>query len=346
MYMNLRSFTYWCSVKAWLLSLVLTACTDTEDVSMPDGIAFGVSTDAEGRAATLIGEETEDAFRAQPFAVFGDWKDTEAGPTLEEVFDNVSVAYDGKAPAPSGWNYTPVQRWKTNGWYDFRAYWPATNPIENTSNAQTLALEYNMQTQNEDLMVAYRGCLTRSNPVGLSFRHALAAVAVKFMTDNTTYTYWVKNVYFNNLYYTGTLPYNSKEATPDLTTTWQYAARSTENIRLREWTSDTGVQAEATADGYPEDFNLFLPQSLQVGESEAKPSITFTIDVRSGDTTIDTPTITVALPDTDGEGNAMWWQAGKKYTYVITIKPEAFDITVRTTEWDEVDVTVGDINFQ
>jgi hypothetical protein len=39
----------------------------------------------------------------------------------------------------------------------------------------------------------------------------------------------------------------------------------------------------------------------------------------------------------------MVWQAGKKYIYVITVQPDKFDIEVRTTDWDEVDASVGDI---
>ncbi len=342
--MNLRSFTYRNIFNTWILCLVMTACSDKEEVSVPDSIAFGVNTVTEGRAATLIGGDDEDAFRAQPFVVFGDWKNAADGAVLEEVFDKVSVVYDGKTPAPSGWNYTPIQRWKTDGWYDFRAYWPASNPIENTSNAQTLALEYNMQIQNEDLMVAYKGCPTRSGEVNLEFRHALAAVSVKFISENQNDTYHLKNYYFKNLYYTGTLAYSHTDNT-DLTGAWRYAARGTDNVRLREWTHEAGVQVKASADDFPEEFNLFLPQSLQVGEEAMKPSITFTFDVKNGNTTIETPTITVALPDKDKAGNEMVWQAGKKYTYVITIKPEAFDITVRTTQWDEVNVSAGDIEF-
>lgn len=342
--MEYKKLTYRTILGAMLLLPMFASCTDTEDLSMPDCIAFGVSADAGGRAATLVGTAEGEDFREKPFAVFGDWKDTQDGPALEEVFDNVSVTYDGKAPAPSGWNYTPVQRWKTNGWYDFRAYWPASNPIENTSNAQTLALNYNMQVQNEDLMVAYKGCPTRSGEVNLTFRHALAAVAVKFKTETTAYSFKVKNLFFTSLYYTGTFPYKSKD--DGNIGNWQYAERSrvdtediTKSMRLREWNDEEGREVKAAVDDYPEEFDLFLPQSLEVGERIAPPSMTFTIDIISGDEIIDTATITVALP-TDPE-----WEAGKKYVYEVQIKPDEFDITVRTTEWDEVNVTVGDIYF-
>ena len=113
--------------------------------------------------------------------------------------------------------------------------------------------------------------------------------------------------------------------------------------RLREWSSTEGRLVPASANDYPEEFDLFLPQSLQVESGIAPPSITFTIDVKWA--TVDTITMTVALPTTNSAGEPMVWRAGKKYIYVITVQPDKFDIEVRTTEWDEVDASVGDIEF-
>lgn len=202
-----------------------------------------------------------------------------------------------------------------------------------------------MQKHNEDLMVAYRGCPTKSGEVNLAFRHTLAAVAVKFVTESTTHIYVVKNFFFSNLYYTGTLPYNNKTETPDLTTVWQFAERSQESVRLREWTSDEGRIVPNQAEDWPEEYDLFLPQSMVVAEGTPKPNLTFEVEIKQGDTIIDTAVFTVSLPDKDTNGNIWKWEAGKKYIYQVTVKPEAFEITVNTTEWDEVNVSVGDIYF-
>ena len=48
----------------------------------------------------------------------------------------------------------------------------------------------------------------------------------------------------------------------------------------------------------------------------------------------------------DSAGNDMVWRAGRKYIYLITVQPDRFDVEVRTTEWDEVAGSVGDIVFQ
>ena len=113
--------------------------------------------------------------------------------------------------------------------------------------------------------------------------------------------------------------------------------------RLRELSVPEGRLIPTSAADYPEEFDFFPPQPLAVTPGTPLPSITFTVEVKW--TTTDTITMTVALPTTNSAGEPMVWQAGKKYIYVVTVQPDTFDIEVRTTEWDEVDATVGDLTF-
>lgn len=307
-------------------------------------ITFGAEIGRDNsRAVSLVGSETE--MRTKPFCVFGDWK-RDAGYS-ETVFKQVNVTYN---EAFSGWNYSPTKHWEDSGDYEFRAYWPASTPIANTSNTSALALEYNMLTQDEDLMVAYKSCQTKESTVDLSFRHALSAVAVKFETTDDTREYWIKRVYFTGLYYTGTLLYSATDNTLDLTNAWLHAKRSDVDVNgittmhLREWSSDTGQKIPRQSNDYQADFNLFIPQSLQVDEGVAKPSISITVDVKLEDITTEI-TFSVELPSTDDEGNPWVWQAGKKYVYVIGGPPADYSISVSITDWDKVNASVGDIEF-
>nr|MBE6191860.1 fimbrillin family protein [Rikenellaceae bacterium] len=320
----------------------------------PQAITFGTEPKVKGRAATLIGQTDQSDFRAHALAVYGDWIYNAAG-DRREVFRDVRVRYNGAAPSPSGWNYDPVQYWQPGGNYEFRAYWPAEAPVMGTASARTLALEYSMLTRNEDLMVAYTRCPAGNNrrPVPLQFHHTLAAVAVKFCSVDAECEYRLKNYFFTSLNYIGALPYDSTDEQPDVTHDWVYAEGSRSYVdpvnifnseRLREWSSAEGRVIPASTDDYPEEFDLFLPQSLVVGEGVAKPSITFTVDVKW--TTTDTVTMTLELPTKDSAGNDMVWRAGRKYIYLITVQPDRFDVEVRTTEWDEVAGSVGDIVFQ
>ncbi|MBR2962187.1 MAG: fimbrillin family protein [Alistipes sp.] len=342
----LRCFYILCLV----VSLMACQRVDSGRYDCSDVITFGTLSETKSRAATLVGSSDEATFRSEPFSVYGDWINSNG--ERHEVFHDVKVSYTTDDDTPTGWIYDPIQYWQVVGEYEFRAYWPASAVVLGTATARTLALEYNMLQRNDDMMVAYKHCPTKNNgqPVDLSFHHTLAAVAVKFQAPNAECEYRLKNMFFTSLNYIGALPYDLTGTSQDVTNYWVYADGSRsfvdeDNImnseRLREWSSADGRLIPASADDYPEEFDMFLPQALAVGEGVAQPSITFTVDVKWA--TVDTVTMTVALPTVNGAGEPMIWRAGKKYVYVITVQPDKFDIEVRTTEWDDVDATVGDI---
>lgn len=330
----------------------MLSCQNGEDDSPSapecEVINFGMSIGGEySRAASLV-EKVSD-MQSQPFSVFGDWTN---GVRTTNIFKNIKVTYDSNPPA--GWKYSPVQYWMPSGEYEFRAYWPSSNPIAATSNTKTLALEYNMIAQNEDLMVSYTSCPTRSASVDLRFHHALAAVAVKFETkdeETATYKYKVKNIYFAGLYYSGTLLYNATLENVDLTNSWQYAQRGTvdtdggsKSLRLREWNDDEGRVVPSSATDYPEEFNFFIPQSLKVDTGVAKPIICITASIESDDETMDM-TFDITLPDTDKDGNERVWQAGKKYVYIVSGHPSDYSVEVKVSNWDVINASVEDIQF-
>jgi hypothetical protein len=329
----------------------LTACVEVDNAPQQNNFAecitFGTMPT---RAATLISGSDEASFKAEPLAVYGDWITSNG--TRHEVFHDVRVRHTDDGKAPTGWIYDDVRYWQMDGRYEFRAYWPASATVLGTATARTLALEYNMLLHNNDMMVAYVECPTKNNgqPVGLGFHHTLAAVAVKFQAPDAECEYRLKNLFFTSLNYIGALPYDLTDQSPDVTEKWVYAdgARSYVNPddimaseRLREWSSAEGRLIPASADDYPEEFDLYLPQALAVEEGIAPPSITFTVDVKWDE--VDTITMTVALPTTNSAGEPMVWRAGKKYIYEITVQPDKFDIEVRTTDWNEVNGSVGDI---
>jgi|GEM_PF-1988549 len=345
--------------RVYILCLVcslLAACGSQSDntptIDVSDAITFGTVPEGGTRAATLINNSDEAAFRAEPFSVYGDWLSGTGA--RHEVFHDVRVSYTTDPKAPTGWIYDPIQHWQQTGEYEFRAYWPASATVLGTATARTLALEYNMLIHNNDMMVAYVNCPTKNNgqPVGLNFHHTLSAVAVKFQAPDAECEYRLKNLFFTSLNYIGALPYDSTDETPDVTDMWIYNEGSRSYVnpddimaseRLREWSSADGRFIPASADDYPEEFDFFMPQPLTVEEGVALPSITFTIDVKWA--TTDTITMTVALPTTNSVGEPMVWRAGKKYIYLITVQPDKFEIEVRTTEWDDVDASVGDLVF-
>ncbi len=355
-----------------LLMAGLVGCSKGEDSaapvpdpeSEPLTISFGTKTTAEqspsgaassasaGRAE-LVESSTGALFRSKPFSVYGEWISS-TDQSRVEVFRNQQVVYDASPLSPAGWSYDPLQEWRTGGEYDFRAYWPATIKTMGTASARNLAIEYSTLTNDEDLMVAYTHCATRNEgrPVELRFRHTLAAVAVKFRTQQAGMTCRVKEFFFTGLNYIGALSYYDTDPSADLTSRWLFSegARATVHEtdillsqRLREWSDPAGRELTTSADDYPEEYALFPPQSLKVEGNTPKPSITFTVDILWNDS--DTVTTTVALPDTNAEGEEMIWRAGKKYIYLITVEADRFEIEVKTSDWDEVKSVTGDIHM-
>lgn len=353
-----------------LLMAGLVGCSKGEDsaapVPDPEGeelsISFGAKSADEKSAASaasagradLVEGSNSALFRSKPFSVYADWIMPDANQTRVEVFRDQQVTYEASSNTPAGWTYDPLKAWEYAGNYDFRAYWPATVKTMGTASARNLAIEYSTLTNDEDLMVAYTHCATRNEgrPVELRFRHTLAAVAVKFRTQQAGMTCRVKNFFFTSLNYLGALGYYDTDPAIDLTTRWFFAdgaraAVNGENIllsqRLREWSSSAGVALTTSADDFPEEFALFPPQALKVEGDTPKPSITFTVDIVWDDT--DTITTTVALPTLDSKGEEMVWRAGKKYVYVITVEADRFEITVETSDWDDVKAVTGDIHI-
>ena len=210
------------------IALLTASCikVDSSENGSGNTITFGTQKGGGTRAATLIGGSDTDAFRAQPFSVYGDW--IRDNGDRSEVFHDVEVSYTTDAKAPTGWIYDPIQHWQMDGSYEFRAYWPASSVVLGTATARTLALEYNMLQRNDDMMVAYVGCPTKNNgkPVELNFHHTLSAVAVKFMAPNAECEYRLKHLFFTSLNYIGALPYDMTDTTPDVTEKWVYGARS------------------------------------------------------------------------------------------------------------------------
>lgn len=342
--------------------LIATACGKAESEppapaepatpAEPTAICFGSASSADaskGRAATLIGATDQAEFRAKPFAVYGDWIYDVAADERLEIFHNQQVIYNQAGDSPSGWNYTPPKRWQMLGEYDFRAFWPATATVMGTATARTLALEYSMISSEEDLMVAYTHCVAgnEGKPVELRFHHTLAAVCVKFKSGTTDLNYRIKNLYFTSLYYIGALPYDATESDPDLSSAWVLpGVRSyvdTQNFalseRIREWSGERAITA--SEEGFEAHYDLMLPQTLLVTGDTPRPAITFTLEVDWDTAQPDVVTTTIPLP-TDVVDR---WEAGKRYTYLVTAKPDKVDIEVRTTPWDEVDATGDDIIF-
>lgn len=323
--------------------LAFAACSGDDDspvMADEQPIGFTVENVADTRGV-LVDQELFDQAGSE-FLVFADYRYNEDAASPTGYRDSITV-FRGQAVTSDGtkWTYSPLQFWHKNGAYDFRAVWPSTADALENSTGQALAVTYSLFKDDYDLMVAYKHrdmakYASEGSVVGLEFRHALSAVNVmikKSSADAQPYT--LKNVYFKNLYSVGILPFiHNPETGEELSALWRLTYIDNA-ARLHETAFDTQLTAEGTATPYM----FMLPQDVNGSgyDTENPAMLCFVLDVNGQEVTSE-----VILPPYGTTGYTRW-VAGTVYTYEVTVKASGVDLSVVTTQWDEIEATADDI---
>lgn len=342
---------------------LLAACTGDDSPIAPAmqgdiPIGFEAAMPATRATANLVDQNEFDAVGSE-FLVFADYRfnTDNTSPTgyrdSISIFRNVAVRSQG---AGKTWEYSPLQFWQQVGAYDFRAVWPSSADVLRTSNGQALGVSYSIFSDNIDLMVAYKRRIMPINDgntvVGLDFRHALSAVRVYLVNSEDGQPIQVENIFFRNLYAVGVLVFTGREnddagdtSVPTytqednlLTNQWRLVYKDdVSELHNIEKNKEYLVVADALVKS-DDDFVFMLPQEVNVPHNnvaiadEDMAKVCFNISV-GGQTLYNE----VNLPEYK-------WEAGKKYTYLLTVRPgEKTNVTVITTEWDPVTATADDI---
>lgn len=348
----------------YVATSLIMACNSVpegvEPEPKPEACAIGFGVADSGTRSIIINNVNDSNFRAKAFRVFAEH--TPQGGTPTDVFNDVDVKYDG---IYTGWNYDGAPKmWAEDGSYVFRGYWPSTTSLASaTATTSSLVLEYSVTRDNDDLMVGYYTCPTR-NPdkngipqyVGLEFYHALSGVRIALhVGENAKASYRVKNVYFTSLIYINSLSYTQTVSAPIDFSYWSASSgvRSENDEfgvdRLREWRDgDEGVDGLVPSTINDEDpqylylpWQLMIPQSLLVTGSIHKPSVVVEIETTL-DGSVHTSKKELVLPTPAGLDK---WLPGKLYTYTISLRPEDFNITVQSVDWDRVNGVAPDLEF-
>ena len=114
-----------------------------------------------------------------------------------EYFSDVRLGYYEKPNGRKGvhWNYAGADKFWVNGTYmPLRAFYPAkyleqTQMLEQTSNAQSLRVNYSTMTDQIDMLLGYRNIdsdnYDRSKAIDITMRHAMAGLKFQFkLTEN------------------------------------------------------------------------------------------------------------------------------------------------------------------
>lgn len=258
---------------------------------------------------------------------------TTTPPTTTTIFDGESPLLKCTAATEetddersATWSYTSegaaTRYWDKRCTYDFRAVFPANKVSVTSGSSSQVDVSYAMAS-GYDLMVASAtgiDAATRTtNTVSLPFQHACAAVRILF-TDGDN-NYFLKSFQLKNIVTEGTLNYGA--ATP-----WSLSATDTYQWKLTSWeipAPDTEGLGAA-----PEGWYYVIPQSLSAtGDDAAVISFTYTVG-QNGTQNIP---VTLKLNTSGSDSNITKWEAGKTYTYKISIQANEIIFTVSFGNW-------------
>jgi len=252
----------------------------------------------------------------------------------------------------SQWYYdytggTDKVKWIRSDYYRFRAFYPYSliDNVNSSSNAEILALDYSLMTDDADLMVAYATRYPAQDGVGvvmLDFQHALSALRFEVKKDeNSTETKTgkenVKEFYLTGLYQTGGLIYTASDASAlagDQSLTW-IPSVSDYDTPVHHWVAASELDyKEMTTSGvsvYGNDGFVFaIPVNGKYnGEDivKTRPKVYANFRTDKGGTVLHT----ALLPED------VCWEPGKKYIYTITVKKAAVTVNVTIKPWTLVE---------
>lgn len=314
------------AVMTAVVATTFTACTNTEDVAMPEQkvLDFSVFANKNTRAA-----ETGATLKTDG-KTFGVWGYSTFGTTVTDVFVNEDVKYNGTT---SAWEYSPLKFWDSRSSYEFYAYYPYKDngvTIDATSKNITVT-DFTVASavaDHVDLMLA--GKVARAagstSEVQFDFNHLLSNINLSFkkhaQIENTKVTLTSVKIYGMNQKGTFVQTQSPNFHSGTWTTSDMVALTgAVELANNNELASTTSVA-----------FNdmLFIPQSTN----------TLKVDVNYilGDTGDEQPfsrTLDLSYDATDRPANPATWAQNQKITYNFTINADVIEFGDPTVvDWD------------
>ncbi len=321
------------------LILLVLSCNKQDKPAMGIALTF----EAKAEDASLAGKagagegviQTDGSnLKDHPFGVFGVY--TEAG---EENGSNVFLSSAAQQVSWNSdkWTYDPVQYWKLNKFYRFRAYHPYSGSafsINAMSDVDDIFIEYAINAGKEDLLVGFQTVESTAsnikNKVKFAFKHALCALEFKIAFKNDpfiadSYTDTLTSFHVSGLIPTGTLQYTHEDGNY-LSDVIKWHASYFDDGEYYVWTGSklfpkyNGSNATRVFDD--NGLVFCIPQTCS--PSETKQTIVYFKTKKAGDAVHSAP-----LPK-------MQWEAGKVYSYTLLINKSDLEISVTIKDWDEI----------
>lgn len=340
------------------VALAAAACSKTYNVGPDTQKAIGFSTWAETLTKAEARVQGSNEFKAgDTFGVSG-IKTT--GSTDAKVFDNVVVTASGSSSL--SWAYSPIRFWDTQATsYTFYAISPSAAGTVAFADGKVSAADVVFAGDDNDILVANKMVLTSSSTpkigetVDLVFNHVASLVDIKVkkahVLANATVT--VSAFALNNIKSKGTLAVNAYNTTtgvptavwtPDGTTTATYGpASGVEEVSIAtpiviaddaNFTDPYGKTPAGSTDIVKS--LVVMPQEFAASAQQI--AISYSIAVTGGDTinysaTLDLADFDVVDDKDQNDTKVQKWEAGKHYTFYITLDANAIEFSASITPW-------------
>lgn len=331
-------------ISSLLISSLLLAISCTKQDKPGSGFALTFEAKAvdaafAGKAGAGQGviQTTDINLKEHPFGVFGVYSDVAGDENCTNVF--LSSAAQQVSWNNDKWTYDPLQYWKLNKIYRFRAYHPYSGSafsINAMSDVDDIFIEYAINAGKEDLLVGFQTVESTAsnikNKVKFAFKHALCALEFKiaFKKDpfiEDSYTDNLTSFHLSGLIPTGTLQYTHEDGNY-LSDVIKWDATYFDDGKYYEWTgskpfpkyNDKGSNATTVFDG--KGLVFCIPQTCSPAETK-QTTVNFKTE-KAGNAIHSAP-----LPK-------MQWEPGKIYSYTLLVNKSDLEISVTIKDWDEI----------
>ncbi|MGN1212198.1 MAG: fimbrillin family protein [Candidatus Cryptobacteroides sp.] len=320
---------------------------DSIDTQVPllfQATASDVVSVTKAPAGSDIEKTDQEKLITLPFGVFGVWTDLEESSDGNIVFMESSaqkVNYNSEKYPPA-WEYEPLQYWKLNKFYRFRAYHPfegeSFSLVSSTSSADNIVIEYKIIPGNDDLLVGFWSDQATidviQNPVVFNFQHALCGLQFKIALKNVpeiadTDEDTVTEFHIEGLIPTGTLSYSHDKSDLHIPTL-NWSTSFYDSKSFFEWTGSKTFQK----------FDGSYAVDIFDGEDNMVFCIPQTCSSSLGPTTVHFKTAGSGDADNSATLPSITWEPGKIYTYILLVNKSDLEIKVSIKDWTEIQSSV------
>ena len=326
-----------------IFTLCLLSCRKTDVDEGVFALSFNArAQDIEQEVKAVAGDgivkTTNDNLTSRQFGVYGVWNDTQESIGGNNVFLQ-STAQEVKYNSDTKeWEYSPVQYWKLNKFYRFRAYHPysgdsfTVNPSSSTDN---ILIEYNIIPGKEDLLVGFAAVEAKvaniKEEVKFEFQHALCGLQFKIALKNVPEIAdgdkdYITEFHIEGLIPTGTLRYTydpSDVLLPiiDWIATYYDSGSYFSWTGKKEFPKYKGDNA-VNIFGGTDKMVFCIPQTCS--SANDKPTTVHFKTLSGGDAENSAVLPTLA------------WEPGKIYTYILLVNKSDLEIKVSIKDWKEI----------